>query len=160
MGPTETIILVLLISGALFFYMYQRHKKLVDSGKVIERDRNFTEKAEDFVLSLETPGEVEKRLQTLPYAEMKTSMRLTDGGRSFLFTGSTWSARLCRKNDESGKAVYSFQYLNWKTYNGGVMYEDLMNMLLTSIEKMFLSIDPNTQVRTRLLETKTSHKFF
>lgn len=91
---------------------------------------------------------------------MKVSMRTEGGGQSFLFTGSTWSARLYRKNDEAGKTIYSFQYLNWKTHNGGIMYEDYMNMLLTSIEKMFLSIDPDTQVKTRLLETKTSHKFF
>lgn len=160
MGSGGTLLLVLLLSAAVFYYMYQRHKKLVDSGKVIERERNFVEKAEDFVLTSEVPDEVSRRLQSLPYAEMKASMRVADGGQSFLFTGSTWSAKLFRKNDEAGKAVYSFQYLNWKTRDGGVMYEDHMNMLLTSIEKMFLSIDPNTQVRTRLLETKTSHKFF
>lgn len=155
-----TLVIVLLISGAIFFYMYQRHQKLVDSGKVINRDRNFVEKAEDFVLTLDNPGEVTKRLQEISYAEMKVSMRIADGGHSFQFTGNTWSARLYRKSDEDGKAVYSFQYLNWKTHDGGIMYEDHMNMLLTAIEKVFLSIDPNTQVRTRLLETKTSHKFF
>lgn len=155
-----TWVIVLLISGAIFFYIYQRHQKLVDSGKVINRERNFVEKAEDFVLTLDDPGEVARQLQELSYAEMKVSMRIGEGGHSFQFTGSTWSARLYRKNDEDGKAVYSFQYLNWKTHDGGVMYEDHMNMLLTAIEKVFLSIDPNTQVRTRLLETKTSHKFF
>ncbi|TGX97554.1 hypothetical protein E5357_12005 [Hominisplanchenecus murintestinalis] len=155
-----TWILIFLISGALFYYMYQRHKKLVDSGKVIDRESNFVEKAEDFIISQGVPDEVQKQIQTLPYAEMKVSMRTEGGGQSFLFTGSTWSARLYRKNDEAGKTIYSFQYLNWKTHNGGIMYEDYMNMLLTSIEKMFLSIDPDTQVKTRLLETKTSHKFF
>lgn len=156
----ETWILIFVISGAIFYYMYQRHKKLVDSGKVIDRERNFVEKAEDFIVSPEASGEVQKRIQALPYAEMKASMRTEGNGQSFLFTGSTWSARLYRKDDEAGKAVYSFQYLNWKTHDGGIMYEDYMNMLLTSIEKMFLSIDADTQVKTRLLETKTSHKFF
>ena len=56
-----TWILIILISGALFYYMYQRHKKLVDSGKVIDRERNFVEKAEDFIVSSEAPGEVQKR---------------------------------------------------------------------------------------------------
>ena len=155
-----TWVIVLLISGVLFYYMYQRHKKLVDSGKVINRERNFVEKAEDFVLTLDDPGEVARQLQELSYAEMKVSMRIGEGGHSFQFTSVTWSARLYRKNDEDEKKVYSFQYLNWKTHDGGVMYEDHMNMLLTAIEKMFLSIDPHTQVRTRMLETKTSHKFF
>lgn len=160
MGSTGTIILVLLISGALLLYMYQRHQKLVDSGKIINRDRNFVEKAEDFVLTLDGSDEVARRLQEISYTEMKVSMRILDDGHSFQFVGNTWSARLYRKNDEDGKAIYSFQYLNWKTHDGGIMYEDHMNMLLTAIEKIFLSIDPNTQVRTRLLETKTSHKFF
>ncbi len=75
-----TWILIFLISGVLFYYMYQRHKKLVDSGKVIDRERNFVEKAEDFFVSLEDPGEAQKRIQALPYAEMKVSMRTEDGG--------------------------------------------------------------------------------
>lgn len=156
----EMIILAILISGALFYYMYQRHKKLVDSGKVIERGRHFLEQAEDFILISEAPAQVVERIQAIPYSEMKVSMRIEDSGQSFLFNGVNWNARLYRKNDEAGKAVYSFQYLHWKTYNGSVQYEDHMNMLLTAIEKMFLSIDPNTQVKTRLLETKTHHRFF
>lgn len=155
-----TWIIVILISGAIFFYIYQRHQKLIDSGKIISRTHDFVEKAEDFVLTLDDPGEVTRRLQEISYVEMKASMRIENGGRSFQFTGNTWSAKLYRKNDEDGKSVYSFQYLNWKTHNGGIMYGDHMNMLLTAIEKMFLSIDPNTKVKTRLLETKTSHDFF
>lgn len=156
----EKLILAVLIGGILLYYMYWRHKQLVDAGKVIERGRHFLEQAEDFILMPEAPAQVAERIQTLPYSEMKASMRIEGSGQSFLFTGSNWSAKLYRKNDEAGKAVYSFQYLHWKTYNGSVQYEDHMNMLLTAIEKMFLSIDPNTQVKTRMLETKTSHKFF
>lgn len=152
-------IIIFLISGLIFYYMYQRHKKLVDSGKVIERGRDFVEKAEDFFIAPESSAQVAERIRLLPYEEMKASMKTENNGQSFLFTGVTWSARLYRKKDEAGKAVYSFQYLNWKTYNGGIQYGDQMNMLLTSIEKMFLGIDPNTQVKTRLLETKTRHSF-
>lgn len=155
-----TWIWIILISGALFYYIYQRRKKLIDSGKIIERGSSFVEKSEEFILSLEAPGVVAKQIQTLPYEEMKVSMRSEDNDRIFQFTGSTWSAKLYRKNDEDGKAVYAFQYLNWKIHNGGILYEDQMNMLLTSIEKMFLEIDSETQVKTRLLETKTSHGFF
>lgn len=68
-----TWILIFSISGALFYYMYQRYKKLVDSGKVIDRERNFVEKAEDFIISLEAPDEVQKRIQALSYAERKPS---------------------------------------------------------------------------------------
>lgn len=155
-----TTILAVLIGGALLFYMFYRHHKLVSDGKVIERGRNFVEQAEDFILTLEAPAQVVERIRALPYAEMKVSMRMEGNGQSFLFSGSNWSAKLYRKNDEAEKAVYSFQYLQWKTYNGSIQYEDHMNMLLTAIEKMFLSIDPNTKVKTRLLETKTRHKFF
>ena len=35
-----------------------------------------------------------------------------------------------------------------------------MNMLLTAVEKLFLSIDGSTQVRTQPLELKTKHTFF
>lgn len=152
-------ILAVLIGGTLLFYMYYRHRKLVLGGKVIERDHNFVEKAEDFIFTLENPNRVAELLQSLPYAEIKASMQVEDNGRSFLFTSSTWSARLRRKNNDAGKVVYSFQYLQWKTYNGSIQYEDNMNMLLTAIEKMFLGIDPCTQVKTQLIETKTSHKF-
>ena len=92
-----TLVIVFLISGAIFFYMYQRHQKLVDSGKVINRDRNFVEKAEDFVLTLDNPGEVTRGLQEISYAEMKVSMRIGDGGHSFQFTGNNMECQTVSK---------------------------------------------------------------
>lgn len=65
-----TWLLIFLISGALFYYMYQRHKKLVDSGKIIDRERSFVEKAEDFIISPEAPDDVQKQIESyLPFTE-------------------------------------------------------------------------------------------
>lgn len=149
-----------LLTGGILFFMYLRYKSLMESGKITKRKGDFVEQAEDFILSLKDPDEVARLIQELPYAEMKVSVYPANGNRDFQFTGGGWSARLYRKEDEGEKAVYTFQYLKWETHNGLTVHADQMNMLLTAVEKMFLKLDPATQVKTRLLETKTTHKFF
>ena len=154
------IIVAIAVTVVIFIIMALRDKKLASEGKIIKRSGDFVEKAEDFILDLSDPGIVVEKVRALSYNEIKSSVQIEGNGQSFLFTGANWSARLYRKGDNDGKAVYSFQYLNWKEDRGIIQYALHMNMLLTSIEKMFLSIDPNTQVKTRMLEVTTKHKFF
>ncbi len=72
-----------------------------------------------------------------------------------------WNARLYYTGEKDGKAVYCFEFLNWKVKDGlivqGGMY---MNMLVVAIEKMFLDIDPNTQVTDKRVDIKTKYRFY
>lgn len=150
------LVLAFAVGGALLWMMHTRYKKLAAEGKVVRRSSRFQEEAEDFICSMERAEQVAERIRQLPYAEMKISLDVR-GGQSFQFAGIRWRAELCFREIKDGKHVYTFQFLNWNMHNGMLMHEAQMNMLLTAVEKMFLDIDPDTQVQTRLVETKTRH---
>ena len=65
------------------------------------------------------------------------------------------------QNDADGKNIWYFSFMNWKEDRYGLP-EDVteMNILVTGIEKIFLSIDPNTEVKNTPIQTKTKTKFF
>lgn len=65
-----------------------------------------------------------------------------------------WNALLYCTGASNGRMTYWFRFTSWGTLDYGVIGEVQMNMLLTAIEKLFLSIDPNTQVQTSFLGTK------
>ena len=46
------------------------------------------------------------------------------------------------------------------TVNYGYVDGEMMNMLMTSVEKIFLNLDPNTGVKTYDLDFKVHHSLF
>lgn len=158
------IIIGFVILGYLIYRSMKQEKQLTSEGKIIDRDRKFMEQAEDFTLTCSDPGRVTGQVQQLPFSEMKVSMTAGAQGQSFQFAFDSvaggWTAVLSRKDEPSGQLAYRFQFTHWKTRDGMIVGELYMNQLLTAVEKMFLSIDPNTKVQTVYLETKTRHKLF
>ncbi len=148
-------ILALVIVGGLI-----AHNKLKKEGEIISRRNNFMEQAEIFTLTLEDVSRITEGIRSLPYGTMSVSVKGSSETQQFRFTGTRWKARLFRLPDEGGQAVYRFEFTEWKTHNG--MAEDALNMnrLLTALEKMFLSVDPNTAVRTEALELNSKHTLF
>ena len=65
-----------------------------------------------------------------------------------------------RKNDVGDQNVWYFHFTNWKTYRGMVQEHIPMNILITAIEKMFLSIDPGAQVQNIPIKVKTNPQLF
>ena len=151
---------------------------MVADGKIISRRTNFMENAEEFTLTVVEPERVTEAVKAIDYAEMRTKMQGSNEQQLFKFTGSTWSAQLHKLRDNGTQVVYRFEFTNWKTHNGmpqgtqvvyrfeftnwkthnGMPQDGLnMNKLTTAVEKIFLSLDPNTQVRTVPLEFKTKH---
>ena len=62
--------------------------------------------------------------------------------------------------EETGRNAYCFEYTHWQTHNG-IPYEyNAMNTVLTTVERTFLELDPNTQVSSKKIEIKTRPKFF
>lgn len=139
-------------------YLFQRDKRLFNSGKIIYRKRKFAEEAEEFILTLTDSSLVAKKLRKLSYQEMKVVMN-SKGDQEFFFSNSRcrWKARLFLKGSEGEKVIYCFEFLNWQVNNGAPIGDLYMNMLLTAVEKVFLSLDPHTEVKMRLLETTTKH---
>lgn len=71
-----------------------------------------------------------------------------------------WSAQLYKCESNSDKDRYGFQFLKWTERQGMIQYEAYMNTVLTSIEKAFLQLNPQTEVPTEYVSTKTKPKFF
>ena len=134
----------------------REQNQLIAEGKILRRQYDFAESAELFALSPADPREVAEAVQAFDYEDMRVRMQ-PDGENGFHFAGPGWTARLYRLLGPAQEAVYRFEFLKWKTRNGLLSDYVNMNKLLTAMEKMFLAMDPQTQVSTVKLETKTTH---
>ncbi|MBR6378051.1 MAG: hypothetical protein IKS05_09875 [Oscillospiraceae bacterium] len=152
------IIAGLAILGGAIWYGMKQHNKLVGEGKIISRRTNFMESAEIFTLNPPDPAAVTAGVKAFDYSDMHTSMKGSSEKQFYQFTGGSFGAKLAKQADTpEGKAVYRFEFTNWKTHNGMPRDAMDMNKLTTAVEKLFVSLDPNTQVSTQALEFKTKH---
>jgi hypothetical protein len=159
MGVFGVIAVVVVVMGIACFFAMKSHNKMVAEGKIISRRTNFAESAEEFTLSAVSPEQVTNAVKQMDYADMHTKMQGSNEQQIFKFAGNGWAAQLHRLSENTAQVTYRFEFTNWKTHNG--MPQDALNMnkLLTAVEKIFLNLDPSTQVRTVPLEFKTKHSF-
>ena len=136
----------------------RQNKQLISEGKMIRRDLRFAEKGEEFTSRVGSYKALADKISSM-YSPCKIE---GNASTQVVFTGSTYAARLYKvKYDEpSGIGIFRFEFTHWKS-SGGV-YENVnaMNVLMTSVEKCFLELDPNTGVRFYDLDFKTKHKVF
>lgn len=154
------ILVIVLSAGcfALAFYVQQRRKsKLIDAGQIIDRKNDFTNKAEEFTLTVSDKSQVTSGVKSLPYSDMNVSMKGDGEKQTFFFNGGTFEARLWLKSEENGKVVYEFNFTHWMEPNNLSTVDGFYNMnkLLTAVERMFLQIDGNTQVKAWYVDTKS-----
>ena len=146
------------IGVALGMKQAKQNKQLISEGKMIRRDLRFAEKGEEFTSRVGSYKALADRISSM-YSPCKIE---GNASTQVVFTGSTYAARLYKvKFDEpSGIGIFRFEFTHWKS-SGGV-YENVnaMNVLMTSVEKCFLELDPNTGVSFYDLDFKTKHKVF
>ena len=146
------------IGVALGMKQAKQNKQLISEGKIIRRDLRFAEKGEEFTSRVGSYKALADRISSM-YSPCKIE---GNASTQVVFTGSTYAARLYKvKFDEpSGIGIFRFEFTHWKS-SGGV-YENVnaMNVLMTSVEKCFLELDPNTGVSFYDLDFKTKHKVF
>lgn len=153
-------ILVIVLSAACIalglYVNNQKKSKLIAEGKIVDRKNDFTDKAEEFTLTVDNKVRVTEGIKNLPYGDMSVSMSGSEENQAFSFNGGDFKAQLWLKEERDGKSVYEFNFTSWKTVGsmGAPSGFYRMSMLLTAIEKMFLSIDSNTQVKTWYLDIK------
>ena len=151
---------VVLISGVIIAAAVgvglKRNKRLIEEGKIIKRDISFIECAEIFVLKNADFEAVLSKLRESILDE-KLSWSKREGGVVFK-SGHGWTAQLTLNEQNADTYEYCFLFSAWQTRKGMPIGAETMNMLLTSVEKAFLSIDPDTQVNSvrQKLKTKTS----
>ena len=146
------------IGVALGMKQAKQNKQLISEGKMIRRDLRFAEKGEEFTSRVGSYKALADKISSM-YSPCKIE---GNASTQVVFTGSTYAARLYKvKFDEpSGIGIFRFEFTHWKS-SGGV-YENVnaMNVLMTSVEKCFLELDPNTGVSFYDLDFKTKHKVF
>lgn len=136
----------------------KQNKQLISEGKMIRRDYRYAEKGEEFTSRVGSCKALADKISNM-YSPCKIE---GNASTQVVFTGSTYAARLYKvKFDEpSGIGIFRFEFTHWKS-NGGVYENDnAMNVLMTSVEKCFLELDPNTGVSFYDLDFKTKHKVF
>ena len=148
---------VAVVMGIIIYFSMQTHKKLVSEGKIISRRTDFMENAEEFTLTAVDPARVTEAVKNMDYAAMRTGMKGSSEHQPFDFTGNGWSAQLRRLSSDGAQTVYRFSFTSWKTRNGLAQDALHMNELMTAVEKLFVTLDPNTTVREVPLELHTKH---
>ena len=150
------------VAIGLFFGL--RHGKvnhqLLDEGRIVQRKYVITEQAEEFTLRGADFARVMQGIQNADLRGSGVSVQKNDANQVFFFNGSNWKAEMYRKNGIGDQNVWYFHFTNWKTYRGMVQEHIPMNILITAIEKMFLSIDPAAQVKNVPIQVKTKPNFF
>ena len=153
------LIIAVVFAAAVAIGLKKRKQisQLRDDGKIIRREYRFAEKGELFTSKIGSYVELKKELEKmlLPCAmKGNTSSKVE-------FTAKNYTARLYRVDfhEPSGVGQYRFEFTSWKNGRYGYLDETGMNILMTSIEKAFLALDPNTGVSTYGLNFKTSHSF-
>ena len=160
MNEVIWIIIAIVIIGGGIYLGVKRNQKLLSEGKIITRKSDFMESAEEFTLTAVTPEKVTEAVKALDYKDLGAGMQGSSQQQAFKFNGYSWNAQLFLVSGDENQAVYRFEFTNWKTHNGSVQNVVGMNKMITAVEKLFLALDPNTQVRTIPLEVKTKHNFF
>ena len=161
-----TWIFIIVIIGAIGIGVYigtkqaKFQKEKVAEGKMITRDLNFMKDAEEFTLCAFDPQCVTEAVKNLDYTELCANMEGSAERQIFKFKGRSWAAQLYRVSENDSQACYRFEFTSWKMDRYMPRDFSYMNMMATAIEKIFLSIDPNTQVRCIRQEIKTKHDFF
>lgn len=146
-------------TAALLYIMYSRRQKLYDSGQIIKRNLDYLKQMHYFTLE---NGDWERVWTALKDADYHKAASVARDSQKPLvhYNGVNWSAQLYKCESNSGKDRYGFQFLKWTERQGMIQYEAYMNTVLTSIEKTFLRLDPQTEVSTEYVSTKTKPQFF
>lgn len=148
-------IIIALAVLAIGFYQKVQHRK---EGSTISRTRDFAEYSETFTLRHLTDQEFNSAMSAAQPGA-KAGVKMHGNAQQVLFEGS-FGAVLTRIENTDEKSVYVFKFTNWKSRYGSPVDAEDMNLLLTAIEKVFVSLDPNTQVSSKKEDITTKRSIF
>ena len=150
------IILTIVIVVGIVVAKYFMNKRLTEEGKIVERKGTFWEEEHLFTTTA-TYEAVREAVGKTSFSDCKADVYPDyNGEKSILFKSiDAWNAEVEYCGEQDGKHQFKFSFLVWK-YDGTYS----MNIILTTIERLFLSLDPSTTVQTRRMQVKTKTKFF
>ncbi|MBM6676663.1 hypothetical protein H6A07_07905 [Olsenella uli] len=148
-------IIIALVIAAIGFYQKVQHRK---EGSTLSRARDFVEYSETFTLRHLADGELTSAFKAAQPGA-KAGVTMHGNAQQVVFEGP-FGAVLSRTENTDEKSVYVFKFTNWKSRYGSPLYAEDMNLLLTAVEKIFVSLDPNTQVSTKKEDITTKRPIF
>jgi len=156
------VVIILAVGIGLAVGLKQRSagNQFMEAGRMIKRDISFVETAEVFTLSETDFKNIVDMIKKADLSDTGVSAESNSEKQIVLFKAKGWAAQLHRLVEEREKCAYCFTFTAWQTYRGMPQNHVQMNLLLTAIEKVFLSIDPNTQVQASRTKTKSKSSFF
>ena len=126
---------IVLLLGLGAYIGYKRIKPMMGSKNLIKRDGAFWEDGELLYTCA-------------PCADVFAAVNHED----------RWTAALQYYGLHNNEHKYEFQFLRWDTHNLGTSIYS-MNILLTIVEKIFLSLDPDTEAEIHIVDTETETRF-
>ena len=145
--PVVAFIAVIAIVSA------KKQKELLQQGKIIKRKMDFWDDAEMF-LTIATPQAVFSTIQRTDFSDCKVS---TEYGTNIVVFKSdhSWNACVEYLGMQGERHVFKCSFPAYMTRRGMPYNPATMNMMLTSIEKIFLMIDPQTTVESHKVKRTT-----
>lgn len=152
-------IAMLLIVAVYGSYNYKKIRQLAANGDVIQREEYFWENTE-YLYSGATYGEVMDAINRADFSACRVTITPNyEGSKICAFVAEgRFSAALVYHGEENGEHIYEFSVLSWKPDRLATASVQ-MNGLLTILEKIFLSIDPDTEVEIQTNDVKTKTSF-
>ena len=147
--------------GIVSVLSFKRNRKLMEAGKIVQRPNRFWENAEYF-LTAASYEELREAILNTDFSDCGLEIRPDlDGREQILFRcRHGWNALLRWQGSREGWNVFMFHFPAWRTSRYGAPYGvNQMNMIETRLERIFLSLDEQTQVESRRLQTKTKTRF-
>jgi|GEM_PF-1556943 len=139
--------------------------KMYDSGEMLKREKDFYKKREIFITKnikfTDIINSLSKQKEYLDknhikYEEDKNYELIRFNHPNYKYD---WNAKLyCKKGDDENN-VYVFEFTHWVSSNGVVVTVNLMNVCLTTVEKILLELDPDAKVSSEYIKTKTKTSF-
>ena len=150
------IILIFVAIIAIFVVFFKkRNEKLMSEGKIIQRKTSFWEEAEYFITS-STFNDIAYSVKSTDLSDCKVSIEFDSENRLILFKSSySWNAAIQFQDSLNGKNLFKFSFPAYRTRNGVPYRIDTMNVMQTAVEKILLSLDPQTTVETHRIKYNT-----
>jgi hypothetical protein len=165
-APLFIYLIFIIIFAVLYFIFapiykqaYEQGNALMSEGRIINRDAEFMKNAQTFSLAKINMESLITAMKNegLPF----DGLEWRTGPDVMTFKGSNWDAQMVKLASNNERDKFQFSFLKWETmpYGGAVNFTQ-MNVLLTAIEKAFLSLDSTTKVQTERIKVDTKNNFF
>jgi len=160
------IVLSAICYGIIFYTNASRKKTLKAENKIIDREAVFYKREYFFETSVSSLKEIGDAIDKGILGSESISFEPNYERGSIIFhnnaTFGTFGASLKAGENANGVYRYSFKIDAWREGDNGINRQDFFNanVLLTTVEKAFLSLDPQTKVSDQAAEITRKHTLF